>query len=214
MFEIEWCVTAIARTWLQPRILGGCRLNRNHVKLGGTDSHKQISRCISVISNLVKSPNQPESRSVLPYLSNQLKRLLLLAIAALAVVLFSGLFRAVGSEPNQPALQWTSVVMSPLTPQAEPVLGVDGKYHAVYELEVMNTSPVIATLKQVMVLDGRDQDRVLATYEGSGLLTRLRTLNNREASTPAIELNGTRLVLVDVAFDSREAIPPRLLHRI
>ena len=81
-------------------------------------------------------------------------------------------------------------------------------------LEVMNTSPVIATLKQVVVLDGRDQDRVLATYEGSGLLTRLRTLNNREASTPAIELNRTRLVLVDVAFDSREAIPPRLLHRI
>ena len=151
---------------------------------------------------------------MLPSLSNQLKRLLSLAIAALAVVLFSGLFRAAGSEPNQPALQWTSVVMSPLTPHAEPVLGVDGKYHAVYELEVMNTSPVIATLKQVVVLDGRDQDRVLATYEGSGLLTRLRTLNNREASTPAIELNGTRLVLVDVAFDSREAIPPRLLHRI
>jgi len=151
---------------------------------------------------------------VLPSLSNQLKRLLSLAIAALAVVLFSGLFRAAGSEPNQPALQWTSVVMSPLTAQAETVLGVDGKYHAVYELEVMNTSPVIATLKQVVVLDGRDQDRVLATYEGSGLLTRLRTLNNREASTPAIELNGTRLVLVDVAFDSREAIPPRLLHRI
>ena len=151
---------------------------------------------------------------MLPSLSNQLKRLLSLAIAALAVVLFSGLFRAAGSEPNQPALQWTSVVMSPLTAQAETVLGVDGKYHAVYELEVMNTSPVIATLKQVVVLDGRDQDRVLATYEGSGLLTRLRTLNNREASTPAIELNGTRLVLVDVAFDSREAIPPRLLHRI
>ena len=48
---------------------------------------------------------------VLPSLSNPLKRLLSLAIAALAVVLFSGLFRAVGSEPNQPALQWTSVVM-------------------------------------------------------------------------------------------------------
>ena len=151
---------------------------------------------------------------MLPSLSNLLKRLLPLAIAALAVVLLYGLFRAVDSEPNQPPLQWTSVVMSPLTHQAEPVLGVDGKYHAVYELEVMNTSPVIATLKQIVVLDGRDQDRVLATYEGSGLLTRLRTLNNREASSPAIELNGTRLVLVDVAFDSREAIPPRLLHRI
>ena len=143
-----------------------------------------------------------------------LKRLLPQGIAALAVVLLSGLFRAVGSEPNQTPLQWTSVVMSPLTPQAEPVLGVDGKYHAVYELEVMNTSPVTATLKQIVVLDGRDPDRVLATYEGRGLLTRLRTLNNREASTPAIELNGTRLVLVDIAFDSRDAIPPRLLHRL
>jgi hypothetical protein len=147
-------------------------------------------------------------------LSARLKRLLPLGIAALAVVLLSGLFRAVGSEPNQTPLQWTSVVMSPLTPQAEPVLGVDGKYHAVYELEVMNTSPVTATLKQIVVLDGRDPDRVLATYEGRGLLTRLRTLNNREASTPAIELNGTRLVLVDIAFDSRDAIPPRLLHRL
>jgi hypothetical protein len=147
-------------------------------------------------------------------LSALLKRLLPLGIAALVVVLLSGLFRAVGSEPNQTPLQWTSVVMSPLTPQAEPVLGVDGKYHAVYELEVMNTSPVTATLKQIVVLDGRDPDRILATYEGRGLLTRLRTLNNREASTPAIELNGTRLVLVDIAFDSRDAIPPRLLHRL
>lgn len=151
---------------------------------------------------------------MLASLNALLKRLLPQGIAALAVVLLSGLFRAVGSEPNQTPLQWTSVVMSPLTPQAEPVLGVDGKYHAVYELEVMNTSPVTATLKQIVVLDGRDPDRVLATYEGRGLLTRLRTLNNREASTPAIELNGTRLVLVDIAFDSRDAIPPRLLHRL
>ena len=151
---------------------------------------------------------------MLASLNALLKRLLPQGIAALAVVLLSGLFRAVGSEPNQTPLQWTSVVMSPLTPQAEPVLGVDGKYHAVYELEVMNTSPVTATLKQIVVLDGRDPDRVLATYEGRGLLTRLRTLNNREASTPAIELNGTRLVLVDIALDSRDAIPPRLLHRL
>lgn len=141
-------------------------------------------------------------------LSALLKRLLPLAVAPLAVVLLSSLFRAFGSEPNQPPLQWTSVVMSPLTSQAEPVLGVDGKYHAVYELEVMNTSPVTATLKQIVILDGRNPDRVLATYEGSGLLTRLRTLNNREASTSAIELNATRLVLVDIAFDSRDAIPP------
>ena len=147
-------------------------------------------------------------------LSALLKRLLPLAVAPLAVVLLSSLFRAFGSEPNQPPLQWTSVVMSPLTSQAEPVLGVDGKYHAVYELEVMNTSPVTATLKQIVILDGRNPDRILATYEGSGLLTRVRTLNNREASTSAIELNATRLVLVDIAFDSRDAIPPRLLHRL
>ena len=142
------------------------------------------------------------------------RKLLSLAIAALAAVLVSSLFESVASQPNQPSLQWTSLVVSPLTAQAQPVLGVDDKYHAVYELEVMNTSPVVATLKQIVVLDGRDRDRVLATYGGSELLTRLRTLNNRQASLPAIELNGTRLVLVDVAFDSREAIPPRLLHRI
>src|SRR4030095_3597931 len=101
-------------------------------------------------------------------LSALLKRLLPLAVAPLAVVLLSSLFRAFGSEPNQPPLQWTSVVMSPLISQAEPVLGVDGKYHAVYELEVMNTSPVTATLKQIVILDGRNPDRVLANHAAEG----------------------------------------------
>lgn len=143
-----------------------------------------------------------------------LNRWLLLALALLAMGLSSSLWMAVGSQPGAPPVQWTSVVMSPLTSQTQPVLGSDSKYHAVYELELSNTSSVDATLKQIAVMDSRDPNLALAAYEGSQLLARLRTLDNKAASLPEIEANGTRLFLVDVAFDSRKALPPRLLHRI
>ena len=114
----------------------------------------------------------------------------------------------------QAADQFTPVVVAPFTPTDQPVLGTDGKYHVVYELVLSNTSPVTATLQKIEVLDARNSAHVIATYEGSELLARLRTLGNRAADSPEIEFNGTRLFLLHLAFDSRDAIPLRLLHHV
>jgi hypothetical protein len=110
--------------------------------------------------------------------------------------------------------QFTPVVVSPLTADTQPVLGIDGKYHVVYELVLTNAMRVTATLKKVEVLDGNRPSRVLATFEGKDLLSRLRTLANTTSTSPEIESNSTRLFLIDLTFDSRAAVPDRMLHRV
>jgi hypothetical protein len=110
--------------------------------------------------------------------------------------------------------QFTPVIVSPLTPSAQPFPGTDGKYHVVYELLVTNTKPTPATLKKVEVLDAssRNSHAVIASYEGDAVVTRLRTLANIPATNPEIEFNGTRLFLIDLTFDSRAQVPGRLQH--
>src|SRR3984885_6129307 len=112
--------------------------------------------------------------------------------------------------------QFTPVIVSPLTGSTRPFPGTDGKYHVVYELVVTNTKPTPATLKKVEVLDARSQGTqpaaVIATYEGDGLVSRLRTLANTPANSPEIEFGGTRLFLIDLTFDSQAQVPSRLQH--
>jgi hypothetical protein len=112
--------------------------------------------------------------------------------------------------------QFTPVIVSPPTGSTRPFPGTDGKYHVVYELVVTNTKPTLATLKKVEVLDARSQGvpstAVVASYEGDALVSRLRTLANTPANSPEIEFGGTRLFLIDLAFDSRAQVPGRLRH--
>ncbi len=113
--------------------------------------------------------------------------------------------------------QFTPVVASPLTSSTRAFLGTDGKYHLDYELVVTNSRPTTATLKTIEVLDGSkgagSASAVIASYDGEHLLSRLRMMSNAPAGKPEIEFNGTRLFLIDVAFDTRAQVPTRLLHR-
>ena len=109
--------------------------------------------------------------------------------------------------------QFTPVVASPLTSSTRAFLGTDGKYHLVYELVVTNSRPTPATLKTIEVLDAGKPSAVIASYDGAHLLSRLRMMSNAPAGKPEIEFNGTRLFLIDVAFDTRAQVPTRLLHR-
>jgi hypothetical protein len=109
--------------------------------------------------------------------------------------------------------QFTPVVASPLTSSTRPFLGTDGKYHLDYELVVTNSRPTPATLKTIEVLDASNPSAVIASYDGEHLLSRLRMMSNAPAGKPEIEFNGTRLFLIDLAFDTRAQVPTRLLHR-
>jgi hypothetical protein len=115
---------------------------------------------------------------------------------------------------SQSTDQFTPVVVSPLLPETQRVLGTDGQDHVVYELVFANTSQATATLTKLEVLDDRDPSAALAVYEGDTLLSRLRTLGDTRPETPELAFNETRLVLLHLAFDPSAGVPHRLVHRV
>ncbi len=119
-----------------------------------------------------------------------------------------------GAQPASAPAQWTPVVAAALTPTTEPVLGVDGQYHGVYELVLSNASRVTATVNQIDVVAGDRPDQPLASFTDDALQLRLRTLGNAPAADPSIGPNETRIFLVDLSFEDGNAIPAQLLHRL
>jgi hypothetical protein len=122
-------------------------------------------------------------------------------------VIFAGL-SASAAEPDK----FTPLIASPLTNNVRPVLGTDGKVHVVYELVLTNTSPTPATPKKTTVLEGASS-KPLKTYEGKELLSHLRTMAGTPTANAAIEFNGTRLLLIDLALDPNTGMPESFSHR-
>ncbi|HEY9659581.1 MAG TPA: hypothetical protein V6C65_14070 [Allocoleopsis sp.] len=116
-------------------------------------------------------------------------RYLAIALTLLIIVLLTHTAKASDSPASNPTSnsasnsEWTPIVVSTLTPNARPVLGIDGNYHVVYELQLSNATRLPATLQQIEVIDARDPVQVIATYSGSDLLARLRTLGNTAADS-------------------------------
>jgi hypothetical protein len=129
-------------------------------------------------------------------------------------LLFTATLVVPSTGASSQADQFTPVVASALAPNTQPFPGTDGRYHVVYELALTNAMPTPATLQKIEVLDARSPSPAVAAYKGAELLSNLRTLANTPASNPEIEFNGTRLFLIDVAFDSREKVPSRLEHHL
>jgi hypothetical protein len=93
-------------------------------------------------------------------------------------------------------------------------VGTDGKQHLVYELVITNTGTTTATLQTIEVVSGDTPAKVLATFEGDGLVSRLRDAGRGPTITaPQIEFSGTRLFLVDFTLDKDSRAPAILLHR-
>jgi Peptidase family M23 len=109
--------------------------------------------------------------------------------------------------------RFTPVVVSTLTSTATPVLGTDGEQHIVYELVITNTNGTPATLNKVSVLDASDQSKVIASFQGKDLLSRLRLVLGGAAKSPNIEQSTTRLFLIDISLPADAPIPSRLTHR-
>lgn len=110
---------------------------------------------------------------------------------------------------------FTPVIAAPLEPQAKPVAGTDGKYHLVYELQLTNTKEVLATIEQIdVLLDAADPKLVIASYTGTDLIKRLRTLAPRPATDAKLAPNTVRLFYIELAFDNAAHIPKGLKHRL
>ena len=110
--------------------------------------------------------------------------------------------------------QFTPVVVSALTSTATPVLGTDNQQHIVYELIITNTNATPATLNKVSVLDASNPSDVIATFEGTNLLSRLRMTIGGTSKSSVIEQGSTRLFLIDISLPADAVIPSRLVHRL
>src|SRR5262245_11643588 len=109
---------------------------------------------------------------------------------------------------------YTPLVVSAFHQRTTPVLGTDGRLHAVYELTATNARPGKATLLRVAVVDNAHPDRAFAGFDAKALEPRIRTLDSRQAPTAGLDANATRLVLLDVGFASGSPLPLRLVHRL
>ena len=108
----------------------------------------------------------------------------------------------------------TPVVVAPLVPSTQTVVGTDGKQHLVYELVITNTGTPPATLQTIEVVGADAPTKVLAKFEGAALLSRIRTAGRGpEVTVPQIEFSGTRLFLVDFSLENGSRVPSTLLHR-
>jgi Peptidase family M23 len=129
-------------------------------------------------------------------------------------VVISILAVAVRANQSDRPDEFTPVVISALTAATHSVRGTDAKQHVVYELLLTNANATPATLQKIEVVDGHNPSSVIATYDGHKLLPRLRTTAHGSVDNTELENNGTRLFLIDLAFDSDAAVPERLEHRV
>ena len=109
---------------------------------------------------------------------------------------------------------FTPVIASTLSPEAHPILGTDGVYHVVYELQLTNTKLVPATIQKIEVLPGSTGSQVISSFADADLVKRLRTLAPQPATDATIEPNGGRLFYIELIFKDAANIPKLLEHRL
>jgi hypothetical protein len=137
-----------------------------------------------------------------------------LSSAVRSSVLIAVFFVSLGARSLGAADDFTPVIVTTPNPSTGAFLGTDGKQHVVYELLLTNANPTPATLQKLEVLGDDASGPVIATYERKDLLSHLRTLSRTPVTSPEIEFDGSRFVLLQLEFDKNAAIPRRLLHRL
>lgn len=109
-------------------------------------------------------------------------------------------------------LTFTPVLMSTMTPPV-PVMGTDGKVHAVYELMLANASSYPVKLNSLEVLDGNDHKRVLTTYSGTDLAANV-TLLGQKIPVTVLAPSSSAIVWFQLTFGKPEDVPNLLVHRL
>lgn len=131
-----------------------------------------------------------------------------------AAVGWNGLFGSVaGAQTSQPE---SVLQLAPVTLRIEqspvPVRGSDGRFHAVYEVELTNFSGERAVLQEVSVLDARS-GAVVASLDAADIGERL-VVRDRSAPKGTLGPSQAGILYLHVAFDSASPIPPMLAHRL
>ena len=107
--------------------------------------------------------------------------------------------------------QLTPIVLR-VARQPIPVLGSDGRYHLVYELELTNMTRRRAVIQRVDVLDAVS-GTVVHALDVDGVAGRL-VVRQDDAAPGALEPAQFGILYLHLAVETKSAIPARLAHRL
>jgi murein DD-endopeptidase MepM/ murein hydrolase activator NlpD len=134
---------------------------------------------------------------------------------ALIVAALDSSAKAETSQTAQSTSPLSPIVVS-LVPQETivPVLGSDGRYHLLYELQMVNTLGGPADLRAVEVLD-TGNGKALLTLSAADIIEGdyLHTLDRQTATTTSFASFEGRVLILNLSFDSKGSIPHGLTHR-
>jgi hypothetical protein len=131
--------------------------------------------------------------------------LLVLALSAL------GLLAAplAGAATAGPAEELTPVIGNPVA-SPEPVLTSDGRRQLAYELQLINRTASVATVKSLKAVVG---DRVVQSLSGKALLAQMSPYGAAEHSI-SLEPGQGAYVVMDVSLPAKGKVPSQIEHRI
>lgn len=112
--------------------------------------------------------------------------------------------------PDDPQAITALVADVPVAPI--PFAGSDGKTHLVYELFVVNATPLTTNLQQLDVLDGAGQ--TVETVDQATLATTTELVGNRKGSDNSLEPAQAATIYLNLTFAAGAAIPKTLTHRL
>ena len=130
----------------------------------------------------------------------------LLAALALVAVPLAG---AAGKAAKAPEEQLTPVIGNPVA-SPEPVLTSNGRRQLAYELQLINRTQSVATVKSLQALAGA---KVVETLSGAKLLEEMAPYGQPEHSI-SLQPGQGAFVLMDVSLPAKAKVPALLTHRI
>jgi hypothetical protein len=119
---------------------------------------------------------------------------------------------------------FTAVTVRSLSTPTYPFKGSDGKYHIAYDIELTNASPAPAVIEKIDVVDADSPTTVIDSFSGQRLVdpaclpgddcNRLRLLPRSRTKSTEIGPQESRIVYIDLAFDSEDDPPKAVLHHL
>lgn len=142
------------------------------------------------------SPSRPRLRAAL------------LASALIALGLLAAPLAQAAPQPG-PAEELTPVIGNPIA-SPEPVLTSDGRRQLAYELQLINRTQSVATVKSLKALAG---GKVVQSLSGKALEAQMAPYGAAEHSI-SLQPGQGAYVLMDVSLAAKAKVPATLTHRI
>lgn len=107
------------------------------------------------------------------------------------------------------------LVITTMSPDPIPVEGSDGRFHVAYEVAVLNAGPRPVSITRVETLANGPEGDVVATIDQRETVARTLLIPNYSPDPiTEIPVGRTAVLVLDDTYDSRDAIPSEVTHRL